>query len=320
MRRWQKHRVVGSLCSVLFPGQYPRFWKFLSSLFFFTWLRSLKAVHLCLKPQWWWSTWHSTSSPLIPAAACIWLNWKVFVCVWHLDIWRGFPIILEGKWWSSFIGSWHLCTVCNSARCHAVNCVFAANTLVCTGTVVCPYIRTGEQTGFVVIFLQVCECVIYRKSLNGSWTARILIVVSHSFIQPTSDRKESTTNQISCIKRQELWKRLSCAKSKRWPLRAALKIPKRPEGGSFYRLQTVTAAKKISVYAAIVAVFLRKKEQKQQWRLFSADDIFLIHSSGKSLVKQRGVSLKVMHIWCCPLTHSEPWAASTGNKISVWTI
>lgn len=69
-----------------------------------------------IKPQWGLKAWQSSSDPRPPAAALAEHNWKVFMRSWHLDIWTGFPIILEGKWWRSFTGVWHLCTVWHSSE------------------------------------------------------------------------------------------------------------------------------------------------------------------------------------------------------------
>lgn len=75
----------------------------------------------------------------IPAAACPAPNWKVFVCSWHLDIWRGFSsVILVGKCWSSFIGSWHLLTL-----------VFLVLWLCMGAHTVGLLWRTGRSKGFV---------------------------------------------------------------------------------------------------------------------------------------------------------------------------
>lgn len=61
---------------------------------------------------------------------CLEPNWKVFMRSWHLDIWTGFPIILEGKWWNAFIGVWHLCL---SARRYMSRSHVSIKNVYCAG-------------------------------------------------------------------------------------------------------------------------------------------------------------------------------------------
>lgn len=98
------------------------FFFFISQLLIVAW-RDVSIVCLwiqcvcgVIKPQWGLKAWQSSSDPRPTAAALAEHNWKVFMRSWHLDIWTGFPIIQEGKWWRSFIGVWHLCTVWQSSE------------------------------------------------------------------------------------------------------------------------------------------------------------------------------------------------------------